>query len=483
MKAYAFTHVGQRDENQDRLTVLRSPGGDEFLLAVADGLGGHAGGALAAQTVIETVERCWNSRSEDADAENFLRRLVGDCHAAVNRAGKDAGLEPRSTLAALLGRGSALVSVHAGDSRVMQLSDTGLVKRTFDHSLGRLNVLRGVIAEEELATHPDQKKLFSHLGGNETPDAEYERWDPVQGARFVVCSDGFWEIFPPDEILAVFAASDPQAAIERRFAEKLGGLKEHDNTTAILAKVAAPRRLRSRFKLGALRRRAFVFAALPAAWRAAGLAAQVAGGEGREGGVERRAAPAPRPPESEQPPSAGGPVALDAVQLEVNRRIAPGDGVAQAAADELRRRGKIGPDDTLAADGKSREIAGKTIARLRQKHKGVSVYAGEVAAVVEDGRLVNIQGSAAPVSGVDPVPANDYPTTLALAGERLGQGIAARDEGAPVVFAVARGRFRLAWEGVTAIDGVEQRTVFDARTGEVLLRFPVTLDSGPDAPR
>ncbi len=421
MKTYAFTHVGQRDENQDRLKVLRSPGGDEFLLAVADGLGGHAGGALAAQTVIETVERCWNSRSEDADAESFLRRLIGDCHAAVNRAGAAAGLEPRSTLAALHGRGPQIASVHAGDSRVMQLSGTGLVKRTFDHSLAQLNVLRGVIAEEELATHPDQKKLFAHLGGAEAPDAEYELWDPARGARFVVCSDGFWEIFPPDEILALFAASDPQAAVEGRFAEKLERMKEHDNTTAILAEVAAPRRRRSRFQLGALRRRAFVFAALPAAWRAAGLAAQVAGGEGREGGVERRAAP-----ESEQPPG-GGPVALEAVQLEVNRRIAPGDGVAQAAADELRRRGKIGPDDTLALDGRSRKAAGKTIARLRQKHKGVSVYAGEVAAVVEDGRLVNIQGSAAPVSGVDPVPANDYPTTLALAGERLGKGIAARD--------------------------------------------------------
>ncbi len=262
MRTYAFTHIGQRTENQDRMKVLRSPGGDEFLLTVADGLGGHAGGALAAQTVIETAERCWSSRSKNADAESFLRRLVNACHAAVNRAGEAAEMEPRSTLAALLGRGPEIVSVHAGDSRVMQLSNKGLVKRTLDHSIAQLNVLRGVIAEEQLATHPDQKKLFSHIGGAEAPEVEYEQWDPAEGARFAVCSDGFWEIFPPDEILAVFAASDPLGAIEERFARKLERMKNHDNTTAILAEVSASRRLRSWFRLGALCGRALAFAAL-----------------------------------------------------------------------------------------------------------------------------------------------------------------------------------------------------------------------------
>ena len=235
MRTYEFTHVGQRTENQDRMKVLRSPEEDEFLLVVADGLGGHAGGGLAAQTVIESAERCWNSRREDSDAESFLRRLVNECHAAVNKAGEAPGVEPRSTLAALLGRGPELASVHAGDSRVMQFSDRGLARRTLDHSIAQLDVLRGVIAEEELANHPDQKKLFAHIGGEEAPDAEYKRWDPSKGARFVVCSDGFWEIFPPDEILSIFAAPEPLTAVERRFAEKLEHREGCDNTTAILA--------------------------------------------------------------------------------------------------------------------------------------------------------------------------------------------------------------------------------------------------------
>lgn len=494
MKTYSFTHVGRREENQDRLKVLQSADGGEFLLAVADGLGGHSGGALAAQTIVETVERCWESRGADADGESFLRRLTSECHAAVNKAGEAAGLEPRSTLAALHGRGGEIVSVHAGDSRVIQFSGTGKAKRTFDHSIAQLNVLRGLTAEEDMATHPDQKKLFCHLGGEETPDAEYEHWDPAQGVRFVICSDGFWEVFPPDEIVALFAEADPAAAMERRFAEKLERLPKHDNTTAILAEIPAPRRRKSWF--GRILPRAALASALCAA--PAALAAQeVAEGEGggREGGAEQSSgqgeAPAPRQTESGRRQSPDGPVALDDVYIETDREIAPGGGVARTAEDELRKNGKIGPDDDLAETGKSRKVAGKTIVRLRQRHKGVPVYAGEVTVVAADGRISVIQGGAAPVSGVDPVPFSDYICVLDLAGERLGKRIEARDEGALVVFALAPERFRMAWEGVAAVDGVEARMVFDARTGEILLRLPVAIDAvggggakgGPDAPR
>ena len=119
MTVHEFTHGGQRCENQDRMKVLRSPDGDAFLLVVADGLGGHRGGALAAQTVVDTAERCWNARREDRDAEGFLTDLVRECHAAVNRAGDEPELDPRSTLVALLWRGAEVTSIHVGDSRAM----------------------------------------------------------------------------------------------------------------------------------------------------------------------------------------------------------------------------------------------------------------------------------------------------------------------------------------------------------------------------
>ncbi len=241
---HKFSHIGHRDENQDRLVVLRSPDDRSRLLVVADGLGGHTGGGLAAQTVVETAERCWEGRSSDQDAEGFLKRLVRESHAAVRQVGREKGLDPHSTVAALLLHGREAISIHAGDSRVTQFSDKEFVERTLDHSVAQLHVLRGIISDEEMATHPDQKYLLSQVGGPAAPDAELKHWDLSKGRRFVVCSDGFWEIFPPKEILELFGSNNPEAEMAQRFQGKLKDMEHHDNTTAILAEIASSRRSR-----------------------------------------------------------------------------------------------------------------------------------------------------------------------------------------------------------------------------------------------
>ena len=206
-------------------------------MVVADGLGGHAGGALAAQTACETAEQIWRDRRGHGNSEEFLRFLALACHEAVNEAGERFGKEPRTTLAALLIEGGGATSVHAGDSRVMQFSGDSLVSRTIDHSIGQLSVLRGKITESELATHPDQKKLFSHLGGESIPDLEFKHWKLAEGRRFVVCSDGFWEVFPPEQIPQLFEAVDPEHEMRNCFLKKLEISDNHDNTTAVLVDV------------------------------------------------------------------------------------------------------------------------------------------------------------------------------------------------------------------------------------------------------
>ncbi len=236
---HAFTHTGQRSENQDRLAVLSSPDDDSHLCLVADGLGGHVGGALAAQTVADTAEKAWNRRPASLDSRAFLDRLVQDAHTNVCRVGSNHELTPRSTLAALLLQGGQALSIHAGDTRVMQFSRSHLINFTRDHSHARLLVTQGLLSEEQLTTHPDQARLYSCVGGPRSPVAEVTRWDLSNGTQFVVCSDGFWEIFLPAEILYLFASDDPLAELKRRFRRKLRRLKDHDNTSAILINAPA----------------------------------------------------------------------------------------------------------------------------------------------------------------------------------------------------------------------------------------------------
>ena len=146
-------------------------------------------------------------------------------------------IDPHTTLAALLIRVGEATSIHAGDSRVMQFSDRELVERTLDHSVAQLHVLRGLISEEEMADHPDQKVVFSQIGGGESPESEVKHWDLAKGRRFVLCSDGFWEIFQPWEMLELFSSPDADSELAQRFERKLESLEKHDNTTAVLAEL------------------------------------------------------------------------------------------------------------------------------------------------------------------------------------------------------------------------------------------------------
>ena len=465
---------------------------------MADGLGGHRGGSLAAQTVVETAEICWKSRSADLDTEGFLNELVRECHDAVNKAGAEQGLDPRSTLAALLVRGANATSIHAGDSRVMQFSETGLTKRTLDHSLAQLNVLRGVIAEEELATHPDQTKLFTQVGGEDAPEAQIEHWNLAEGRRFVVCSDGFWEIFSAQEILEVFALTHPCCELEARLSEKLDRLRGHDNTTAILAEVAAPKRHWHSFLTGALLLAVLfsIFVAAEPEGEApltaqtidaeAGIGLQdpgtaetedasTAGRTTQESNSGDRATEESR--STEQAIAEDTPVPLDRVEIELGREVESGNTVSKIVAEALRKAGSIGARDTLEPADGERQLAGKTIIRLKQKHKGIPVFAAEMVAIKRDGCIVKVQGYSAPSIEVDARPAHDYPTTIERAGDLIGQPIEALADGTLVIFRLQDGGYCLAWEGVVLIDHGEERTLLDAETGEILLRLPTALDS------
>lgn len=527
--AHSFTHVGQRDENQDRLSVLHSPSGS-CLVVIADGLGGHSGGALAAQTVIETTEQIWHDRGDRIDSEEFLRSLALKCHEAVNAAGEEFGQEPRTTLAALLIERGVAVSVHAGDSRVIQFSGERLVSRTVDHSIGQLNVLRGKITERELATHPDQKKLFSHLGGESLPDLEFKRWKLTAGRRFVVCSDGFWEVFPPEQIPELFKSADPEHEVMARFLNKLETLNNHDNTTAVLVDVG--RALSSAWYWAALALLALTglavalapheglrnrqtsngnFAETAAPGRASegdpiplpdargdigfAMAAQIPN-EGRtEGGTQTATSENEEPWPTRQTPTEGhatqaqagesrrtdeiGPidsaVRLDRVAARLDLNVGPNRSVSEVVADELRRTGRIGADDVLESSGNVSELNGTGLVRLKQKYKGIPVFAAEVVATVSAQRVVAVHGQLAPGVDVETAPARDYAETISLAERVLAVDIAPQDQGSVVIFRDEDGRCRLVWLGLVLIDRAQERVLFDPNTGAVLLRVPVDL--------
>ena len=187
------TRQGNRDENQDRVRIVAAE--PRVLLTVADGMGGHAGGALAAQTAVETLVRTFQNDAAPDPAE-FLRRSIADAHHAVVALGAylDPEVRPRTTITACLVTASMVRWAHVGDSRVYFIRDRKVLERTRDHSAVEILAQQGLLEDVDLASHPLHNFVDQCLGGkSELPTITISDPRPLlAGDVVLLCSDGFW---------------------------------------------------------------------------------------------------------------------------------------------------------------------------------------------------------------------------------------------------------------------------------------------------
>jgi protein phosphatase len=209
------------------------------LLAVADGMGGHAGGEVASAAAIEALK--------PLDTEIPAGELLNALDHAVRRADSalreiveaDPSLRGMgTTLTALVWSGSQLGLVHIGDSRAYLVRDGDLFQITHDHTLVQSLLDEGRITAEEVASHPQRSLLLRALGdGSSEPDLQL--CDAQVGDRYLLCSDGLYDVVSADVIGEVLGTvSDPdQAAGELIVLANEGG--GPDNITCIVADVVA----------------------------------------------------------------------------------------------------------------------------------------------------------------------------------------------------------------------------------------------------
>ena len=186
------TRIGDRDSNQDRATVRTRHGAT--LLVVADGMGGHADGALAAQAAVDAIEAAFTGRGDPVE---FLRTAMQAAHDAAVALGADMALElrPRTTcVAAVVSSGRAWWA-HVGDSRAYLLRDGGTETRTRDHSHVESLLRAGEISEAETHRHPLRNLVERCIGGEPEP-VDVDVHAPVELEAddiLLLCSDGFWD--------------------------------------------------------------------------------------------------------------------------------------------------------------------------------------------------------------------------------------------------------------------------------------------------
>jgi len=220
-----------RQNNQD--AVYAGP----RLLALADGMGGHAAGEVASSLVISALAPL----DDDAPGDDLLaelRHATVAGNAAITRHIADApDLEGMgTTLTAILFAGSRLGLVHVGDSRAYQLRDGALSQITKDDTFVQSLIDEGRISEEEAHTHPQRSLLLRAITGQDIDPSLTVR-EARPGDRYLLCSDGLSGVVSDDTLAETLRAyRDPRECADRMIDLALRG-GGPDNITCIVADV------------------------------------------------------------------------------------------------------------------------------------------------------------------------------------------------------------------------------------------------------
>jgi len=238
-RAGSATHVGRvRQVNQDRLLV------NDGLWVVADGMGGHQAGEVAAEVAVGALA----SQVADGGASALAEAVVAANDAVIDRARSDPGMAGMGTTVTALamvsgpspdGSDDVLLLANVGDSRtyLLRAESAELEQVTEDHSLVATLERQGQLSADEAATHPQRNIITRALGVDATVLVDTWELAPVAGDRYLLCSDGLSNEVTEAQMASVLrrlADPDEAAAELVRMANAAGG---RDNVTVVVVDV------------------------------------------------------------------------------------------------------------------------------------------------------------------------------------------------------------------------------------------------------
>lgn len=232
---YQLSRKGGRENNEDRVgyTYTRDAG----LFALADGMGGHPEGEVAAQLALQTLSALFqrDARPRLADPLRWLHDGIMAGHHQILRYASERGLldTPRTTVVACVMQGGAAWWAHCGDSRLYLVRGDRLVARTRDHSYSELQETLAHVVP--MADRYNRNVLYTCLGSPGRPIVDAAGPVALQsGDRLLLCSDGLWGSVPDTGIasrLARLTISDAVPDLVEQ-ALRVAGEKS-DNVTAL----------------------------------------------------------------------------------------------------------------------------------------------------------------------------------------------------------------------------------------------------------
>lgn len=200
------SNQGGRDYNEDSIAVFERD--DSILLVVADGLGGHAGGDLASQTLIEAVSESFKKATDAqlGNAENFLSLSINYAHHMIHRRAVSRGFtvdSPKSTCVICLIHDGVAQWAHSGDSRLYVMQKREIIIATEDH----VSMKPGRSA--------NNGPINRCVGGLELPRPDIsEPYELEEGDTLMLASDGAWHSFVPDDLKEYVDPQHPSLGLD-----------------------------------------------------------------------------------------------------------------------------------------------------------------------------------------------------------------------------------------------------------------------------
>jgi protein phosphatase len=234
---YQESKIGGRKVNQDRMGYLYTR--DSLLMLVADGMGGHARGEVAAQITLQTMAAIYQRDAKPLlpDPARYLEESVLAAHRELHRYRAEHSLPeaPRTTIVACVVQEGLATWAHVGDSRLYLIRGGRVVQQTIDHSRVHHLVAAGLIRPEDAKDHPERNRIFNCIGAFVAPTVEVNR--PIalrNGDTLLLCSDGLWGALNDRQIAEAFNRTTVMRAVPDLMDMALDAAgPEADNCTAV----------------------------------------------------------------------------------------------------------------------------------------------------------------------------------------------------------------------------------------------------------
>ena len=237
---YQESRPGKRANNEDRLAHCYSR--DALMMVIADGMGGHYYGEIAAQIAVQVLVESFQREAipEISDPFLFLQKAMMNAHRAILDFAEAHNLKdsPRTTCVACIIQENIAYWAHAGDSRLYLMRAGRVLLHTRDHSRVQLLMDRGLISEAQAAVHPERNKVYSCLGGSQTPEIEFSRKTPLEaGDVLALCTDGLWGVLPGETIAVALKSENLMQAVPMLLGQAdIRGGQNADNLSIVVVR-------------------------------------------------------------------------------------------------------------------------------------------------------------------------------------------------------------------------------------------------------